>query len=249
MLLESGGWLVIRSRTPRSLLVTAIGVAASLVFTYAGPSVPVVRAAANCSGQTFEFDGTDPPGQHNYGVKATIEKRTPSLCIGGAAWSDSSLWVMTTGGCDEEYIQSGYGRHSGEADVYPFAQYDIGVGNNFVHKQLANPVPAGSKVYYVKYNFSTGVFSAYYDGQFLLGVNVDTNWCTGRESQYEAEVHDGGDDVPGTAANKASVDNMLVVTSHSGVWVAPQGLTASSTSARYDVDWAANQTHMRVWTK
>lgn len=238
---------MIRSRTPRPLLVTALVVAASLVFAYAGPSVLVMRAAVNCSGSTLLFDGTDPPGQHNYGVKATIEKRTPALC--GANWSDSSLWVMTTGGCDEEYIQSGYGRHSGEADVYPFAQYDIGVGQAFVHKQLANPVPAGSKVYYVKYNFSSGAFSAWYDGQWLLSVNVDTNWCTGRGSQYEAEVHDNGDDVPGTAANKASVDNMLVITSRSGVWVAPQGLTASSESARYDVDWAVNQTHMRVWTK
>ena len=52
-----------------------------------------------------------------------------------------------------------------------------------------------------------------------------------------------------TAANKADVDNMLVITGRAGNWVAPQGLTVSSTSNRYDVDWAVNQTHMRVWTK
>ena len=230
----------------RLLSSIAVALSALLALTYLGPVV-TVRAAVNCSGFTGEFDGTDPPGQHNYGVKATIEKRVPALC--GAQWSDSSIWVMTTGGCDEEYIQAGYGRHNGQADVFPFAQYDLGVGTPFVDKQVAQAVPAGSKVYYTKYNFSTGNISATYDGTTLLSVNVDTSWCTGRGSQYEAETHDFGDDVPGTAANKADVDNMLVITGRAGNWVAPQGLTVSSTSNRYDVDWAVNQTHMRVWTK
>jgi hypothetical protein len=225
------------------LLATVLALSpSSSVLTYER-----AQAAVACSGLTFLFSGTDPPGNHNYGVRGSLERRIPALC--GANHSDSSLWVMTTGGCAEEYIQSGYGRHQGQAfNVFPFAQYDVGVGSAFVHKELADPVPAGSKIYSTRYNFSSGAISAFYDGIKLLSVNIDTAWCVGRGSQHEGEVHDKGDDIPGTAANKASLQSMEKINVRGGAWVALEGLTASSDSNRYGVDWVDNK-HMRVWTK
>jgi len=223
-------------------------VALALVASALTLSVPSALATVACSGSTNVFDGTDPPGNQNYGVRASLERRIPSLC--GAGWSASSLWVMTTGGCAEEYIQSGYLRRQGQAfNVYPFAEYDLGVGTNQVHKELANAVPAGSLVYSTKYNFSSGAISAIYNGTTLLSVNIDTAWCVGRGSQFEAEVFDNGDDVPGSVADHASVSTMQKIAGQNGVWVNLVGQTISSESNRYAVDWAAAQTHMRVWTK
>jgi hypothetical protein len=228
--------------------MTAVCLSLALVATFVAASPSTVLGAVACgSGPTFVFDGTEPPGNHNYGVRADLEKRVPALC--GANWSDSSLWVMTTGGCSEEYMQSGYGRHQGEGTVYPFAQYDLGIGSSFVHKQLGDPPPAGSSTYYTKYNFSTGKISGVYDNQTLLSVNVDIAWCTGRGSLFDAETHDEGDDVPGTAANKASVSSMVKIASRGGGWVNLTNQKISSESDRYDVDWSVNQQHMRVWTK
>lgn len=208
------------------------------------------HATAACSGFNVQFDGNIPKQETNYITEANITTRGIALC--GSSHSSASVWAMITGGGGNDgYAQSGYLRTAGQTGSHMFSQYTQCQNCAFYTKEVGAP-PAGSPQYVENYNFTAGNIGMYVNGSTLLATtNFDPAfvWTGPWVPEWEGETHDNGDDMPGSSTSPTYFENMYIKTCRSCGLSHPTGQSLSSDSSRYGVAWNTTNVEFHIWTK
>lgn len=201
-----------------------------------------------CSGPTHAFVGTDPVEMNFYGIRATLNTQNPALC--GASHSDSSVWVMISSSPEiGGYAQVGYGKRTGQASPVYFLEFKKNYQTQRVRTEYYHV--SGVHTYQVQYLPTQGRLCMYYDGVLLRCADFDpiVAWGSGWRPLWDAETHDLGDDVPGTALAPVYFSNLRIQKTRGGSYVSPSGLTISSDSSRYRVAWDTSDIKFHIWTQ
>jgi hypothetical protein len=210
-------------------------------------------ASQPCSAPTRLFDGTDPKYTTVVGVGANLDSIGPALC-GNSWWSDSSYWALLGANAQHDacaLAQSGLGKSPNLA-VKVFAEYGKSCNDNPPTIRVVwGNAQTGTHTYQVKYNAKKHLAKMWYDNNVITNTNFDPAVVWGAQpwlEEWDAEVHDPGDDVPGSVVVPEFFSVLQHTTCQRCAWVAPVGLTGSSDSNRYGFNWDAND-RFHIWTK
>ncbi|MBI4670099.1 MAG: hypothetical protein HY741_00305 [Chloroflexi bacterium] len=210
-------------------------------------------ASQPCTAPTILFDGTEAKFTQVVGVSASLDSIGPPLC-GNAWWSDSSYWVLLGGNAQQDacaLAQAGLGKSPNLA-IKVFAEYGKSCNDNPPTIRVVwGNAQAGTHKYQVKYNANKHKAIMRYDGLVITRTNFDPAAVWGAQpwdEEWNAEVHDPGDDVPGTAAVPEFFSVLRHATCQACAWEAPVGLRLKSDSDRYDWSWDTNE-KFHIWTK
>lgn len=243
-------------RYKRLATITVLLAGTCLVAPSLGQHLPAAYAATTCVdlGSNRYFDGTDPQNSTNKGAEAVLDTQQPALCTTGLG-GYSTAWSMSQGySAADGWAQSGIllnrGNASGSLHYFSeqcqTAQY--GPCNDVVP---ASPLPSGNHVYREEYDTSVHRIKMYYDSVVLDTTSFDPElaWQSPWGYEWNGEVNDSGNDVPGTSAVKELISSIMIKPCYTCNWTAPTGLTASvTTGARYSYQWLTPSQSIYIWT-
>lgn len=221
----------------RVSLITAI---ALLCLGLAPPSV----ASAACGANGNWFVGRHQETVSGYGAAAVLSRSVPALC--GSVHSDSSVWAMLESQKSNEYAQAGYGRSNGQGTVYHFAEYTT--ASSFVRK--VSSAVAGSTSYAVDYDTVAGKVLMNAGGANLLTSTREPGvyWTPPWGQQFLAEVHNTGDNSPGTATAKMNFSSVRYKSNRYGSWAVPPGLQNVTGLAKFH-EQTVSTSSFNIWTR
>lgn len=100
------------------------------------------------------------------------------------------------------------------------------------------------------YDRTVGRMRMLRDGVTLETTNFDPmlGWTPNWHVEWQAEVHDYGDDMVGTAASPARFTNLKWQLTVGGPWATPTGLWGQSNNSHYAFEWETAD-KFRVWTR
>lgn len=169
----------------------------------------------NCTSSTaweHHFIGGENFSLTNYGVEVEIETQSVDICPS----SGVSLWPMVGGPGASDYVQVGWLQRAGGSPMYFYESSS----NNGFHEQLTWGTASGFNVYRVNYVDMGNQNLNYWD--FLINGNsvhstpvFDLGWSPS-QAFAQAELHDSGDQVPGSVTNPVSFTNVKVKTTKNG---------------------------------
>lgn len=203
-------------------LVFAIG-----PFVPGGGSVQPAFANGPCTGLLYHFDGQT-ASVATWGAMANIVLQDSAFCSGSTSSANHiSAWALVNGaGSQYELAQAGYIKVYG-TDSTPrnFAEYDDDY-NNYGFKYLGGIPPNGSNnFYYDEYDTSSHTEDMVVNDTYMLQTSFDPDgdWPGPWEPQYLGEVHDAGDEMPGTSSARVSFTNVQYEPNYGGGFTTPYG--------------------------
>lgn len=244
-----------RFKSPRKWIPLLFGILLGLALFFVtawGVGEQQAKAALGCNSDQAYWDSAylnAAGGMTVYGAKANINTKNPALCTTNAAWSWSGVWDMLVGSDYCGYAQTGYVRLRGDSTVQYFTEYRRDCPSSYVRKRNWGSA-SGTQNYWVTYRRDTGKV-AMGKGSSTLDTTsfaIDGVWPSPWTSQWSGEVHDYGDDMPGTSSSPAYFSSMQWQTAPNGAWVSPSGLTSRNDSTRNGLSWDSMFTQFHIWT-
>lgn len=241
-----------------------VGIATAGIITLAAGVYPHTIPAASAAGMCQDngaasnvFDGTVQETT-TYGAYANLDSQVGPLCTTGNSASASTAWAMLSGGsiANDGYAQSGIvnQRDQPQANIdyyfYQWAKRNPATYPGEPYYEQDPGTVTGSHNYQETYNFSTGHIEMYYDSTKLAETNFDpaVSWSPSWWNQWNGEVGDPQDDMPGTSAAPEHFRYLGYIPCRGCAMQTPSSLTLSSGSSRFHYQWVTTNYNFNIWT-
>jgi len=166
------------------------------------------------------FTGVEDFGGTAYIAEGNLRDRLVHQCTGFDGSSGASAWVMLSGsGNGSEYAQAGYIKVNQMNNTKTFTEWNDGecgssCGSSHWTRTLWPGIFQGGHVheYIIGYSFTTGHVSMAIDNTTYdtTPFSIETEWSAPWHGQWEGELLDYGDDIPGTADAHATFTHIGV---------------------------------------
>jgi|GEM_PF-4069300 len=203
-------------------MVVALAFVVSVVSAL--PVLPRAEAAS-CGSRDSYHIGKD-HNVSNIGSMGKITYKEPTLC--GAVHSDSSVWVMSSGG--DNYIQAGYGKDSDDAHAFMFTEWSASTGIYFVAKVDYTQYPGSANYYKVGLDTTSNIWYMAWSSDGSIWTNYDSvqdsslfEGTVPAWTKYHGEIKDSGDAIPGSSASPVVFSNLQYKTT-AGAWTTESSL-------------------------